>query len=284
MNLKLSHLSQYPAPLRLILFLVGLAIVWLPIAAPIALLVPDDNTVTILTMSVLFVEFLIVVRVWGNRVHGDSHIFRTYGLSLTQRNGVEWLAGVALGLVSLWAMFWLQGWLGWLVWQPTSGVSLKVLLEGLVVGLGVGFAEELVFRGWMLDELCRDYGLRRSLWINSVLFAVLHFLKPLPEMIRSFPQFPGLVLLGMALVWATGRETRRKADQKTARLGLPIGLHGGLVGGFYLIQVGKMVQYTQRVPEWVTGVDGNPLAGAIGLVFLGGIAAFMQWRSQRRIP
>jgi hypothetical protein len=111
---------------------------------------------------------------------------------------------------------------------------------------------------------------------------VLHFIKPLPEVIRTFPQFPGLVLLGLALVWAkrsTRRQLRLTGVQHQGRLGLPIGLHAGLVWGYYMIHVGQLARYSGQVPQWLTGIDQNPLAGGAGLVFLMLLAAYMRWRS-----
>ena len=126
--------------------------------------------------------------------------------------------------------------------------------------MGVGLAEELVFRGWLLDELERDYSPKVSLCADAVIFAILHFIKPLSEMIRTLPQFPGLVLLGLTLVW--GKRSHKN------NLGISIGLHGGLVWGYYIINVGKLVQYSDRVSPWITGVDSNPIAGLMGLFLL----------------
>jgi membrane protease YdiL (CAAX protease family) len=71
------------------------------------------------------------------------------------------------------------------------------------------------------------------------------------------------------------------------RLGLPIGFHAGLVWGYYIINVGNLVKYSGSVPDWITGVDRNPLAGIMGLLFLGCIAFWIRRRSlhyQRRSP
>lgn len=261
-----------------------LLLCWLPIAIPIALLVKDPNTVTIATMPLLFLGFLVLIPYWGKVVHRDRRILQTYGLNVVPQNGIELLQGGAIGLFSLLALFLVQGWLGWLNWQPFSVATLRVVAEGLLVGLGTGLAEELVFRGWILDELQRDYYPRASLWANSLLYAVLHFIKPLPEAIRTFPQFPGLVLLGLALVWAkrsTSRQDRVTGPVHGGRLGLSIGIHAGLIWGYYIVGVGQLFQYSGRVPEWVTGVDKNPLAGGIGLVFLGLLAGWTGWRSRQ---
>lgn len=273
----LSKVAQWAAPVRILVFIGLLAVCWLPLAVPIALFIQDANTETIVTMSLLFVAFLLFVPVWGRSVHGERRIFRRYGLVWSGQNGQELLVGLALGLVSVLAVFGVQAGLGWLAWQPISQTFPRIVLEGGIVALGVGLAEELVFRGWILDELDRDYRPSIALWSDSLLFATLHFLKPIPEMIRTFPQFPGLVLLGLALVWAkrsTVSSPRENAVTKEnhsfdrGRLGLPIGLHAGLVWGYYIVQVGELSQSTNQVSEWLTGIDGNPLAGAIGLLFL----------------
>ena len=51
-------------------------------------------------------------------------------------------------------------------------------------------------------------------------------------------------------------------------LGISIGIHGGLVWAYYIINVGGLVKYNQQVPVWVTGIDNNPIAGVMGLIFL----------------
>lgn len=269
-----ARLAAYPAPLRLLAFLAIVGVIWLPFALPIALLIPDPNTVTICTMALLFVIFLLLIRVWGKQVHGERRIFQSYGLVFTQQMGQEIAIGLVLGAVSLFALFILQGGLGWIRWQNSPYPLGRVILEGSLTALGVGFAEELVFRGWILDELRRDYRSKTTLWATSLIFACLHFIKAVSEVIRTFPQFPGLVLLGLALVWAK-RSTH-------GRLGLSIGLHAGLVWSYYIVNVGQIVQYTDRVPMLLTGIDRNPLAGVIGLLFLTGLAALMRWLAKRQ--
>ena len=178
---------------------------------------------------------------------------------------------MAIGLISILTVFSLQGLFGWLVWQQPRVFLLKIILEGLLVGLGVGFAEELLFRGWLLDELKTDYGLSLATWIDSILFAIAHFIKPLEAIIHTLPQFPALVLLGLTQVWGKG--------SCRGRLGLPIGLHSGLVWGYYIINVGELTKYSGVVPDWVTGVNNNPLQGVMGVLFMGGLAWWMRGKA-----
>ncbi|ARV61378.1 abortive phage infection protein [Nostocales cyanobacterium HT-58-2] len=264
LKVNIHKLSQRPAPIRLGVFVLTLLVLWLPLAAPIYLLVNDTNLVSIVTMVVLYTEFLILLRLWGKYVYNQPQILQHYGLELTRHNGVELLRGLAVGVISVLILFGLQGILGWLVWQQPEVFLVKLILEGLVVGLGVGFAEELLFRGWLLDELQRDYSKTVASWVDAMTFAVLHFIKPLEAIIHTLPQFPALVILGLAQVWS--KRWRR------GRLGFPIGYHAGLIWGYYIINVGNLIRYTKKVPEWITGIDRNPLAGVMGILFLSAIA------------
>ncbi|MBE9210082.1 CPBP family intramembrane metalloprotease [Nostoc sp. LEGE 06077] len=273
MKNNLVRLAQSPAPMRLGCFILMLLALWLPLAAPIYLLVRDANLVSILTMVLLYIEFIFLLKLWGKYVYQQPQILQHYGLETTRHNGIDWLRGLAIGFTNIWILFGIESLLGWLVWQQPKVFLLKIVIEGLIVGLAVGFAEELLFRGWLLDELERDYSQPVALWTNAVVFATLHFIKPLEAIIQTLPQFPALVVLGLTQVWA--KRWRR------GRLGLPIGLHGGLVGGYYIINVGGLVQYTGVVPDWVTGVYHNPLMGLMGL-FLMSILALWMSRQVRR--
>lgn len=269
--IKLDRVASYPAPIRLATFLVILLLLWLPIAAPINFIVRDRNSVTILTMGLLFVEFLLLLRIWGKKVYRQSHLLKNYGLVSTQQNFLDLLKGLDIGLVFTLGLFAIEGIFGWVIWQNSEQLP-RIILEGLISALGVGFAEELVFRGWLLDELQRDYRPNTALWVDAIIFASVHFLKSFNEMIRTLPTFPALLLLGLTLVWA-------KRGSK-GKLGLSIGLHAGLVWGYYIINVGQLVKFFDRVPEWVTGIDKNPLAGVMGLLFLGVLAFWMRKRAK----
>lgn len=271
MKINLLPLASYPVPLRLASFLLVLVLLWLPIAAPINFLVTDRNLVTILTMALLFVEFLLLLNVWGKKIYRQPQLLKIYGLVRTRQNALYLLKGLDIGLAFTLSLFTIEGILGWVIWQGNEQLP-RIILEGFISALGVGFAEELVFRGWLLDELERDYDRNTALLTNGIIFASLHFLKPFSEMIRTLPSFPALLLLGLTLVWA-------KRGSK-GRLGMSIGLHAGLVWGYYIINVGQLVKFSDRVPEWVTGIDKNPLAGVMGLIFLGILAFWMRKRAQ----
>ena len=265
----LRRLAHLPFPLRIASLMLVLLGLWLPYVALVYALVDDANTISILVMPVLFGLLFGLLWAWGRWVYGRRRGFAHYGLVGTRAMGLELLQGLGMGFFSLVFLFVLMSGLGWAAWRSPSLPLPRLLLEGLGVGLGYGFAEETVFRGWLLDELERDYAPHTALWVNALTFAALHFIRPLDEVIDTSPQFFGLVLLGLLLVWG---------KRQTGRLGLSIGLHGGLVWGYYLVNVGAMVGYTGQVPEWVTGINQNPLAGVLGFLCMGGLALSVRSR------
>jgi uncharacterized protein len=203
---------------------------------------------------------------WGKYIYQQPFIFRQYGLT---NSGGVFFQGLAIGFCFCWSLFITEALLGWVTISNASESLGKIILEGLLSAFGIALLEELIFRGWVLYELEQDYSKTNALWISSTLFAIAHFLKPIAEVIRTFITFPALLLLGLILVWAK----RKYGD----RLNVCIGIHAGLVWGYYILNVGNLITYTGKVPDWITGIDGNPIAGVLGLVFLGVLALLMKY-------
>jgi len=260
---------MFPAPIRVGFFLILLLLLWLPVAISMQqFLSHDQNLVTILTMGWLFILFFILVRVTGKLIYQQSYPYQNVGLISNGRNVLEGLQGLGIGLCLTAVLFVLQGTFGWLNWQKNAVPFWQLILEGALTGIGVAIAEESVFRGWLLNELQQDYSLTAALWANSIIFAIAHFLKPIPAMLETLPAFPGLVMLGIILVLA-----RWKTQGK---LGLPMGLHAGLVWGYYIVDVGELVRYSNTMSPAITGINGNPIAGVMGWIFLLGLAIWLK--------
>ncbi|MGB3614348.1 MAG: CPBP family intramembrane glutamic endopeptidase [Elainellaceae cyanobacterium] len=262
--------ANRPAPQRIALFLVTLLLLWLPLYGLARWQLTDSNTVSVITTAVILLEFLALLRVWSRALY-RSRLRDRYGLQWRQRNRREFALGFAVAAFSLSLLFGLETLLGWTIWRWDNWGRLGAIAgEGALVAIGVALGEELVFRGWLLGELEEDYSGSTALWGSSLAFAALHFIKPLSEMVRTAPQFPGLLLLGLVLVWARWR--------CQGRLGMAVGLHAGLIWSYYLFDVGDLMTYRKDVPEWLTGIDGNPLAGGLGLLFLSGLGLWVRSR------
>ncbi len=266
-------IANCPAPLRLGIFIIFLLCLWLPVAIPLYLLLKNDpNLTTIVTMGILYLDFIFLLFIWNKKVYQITNWWRVYGLVFTRNNGLELVNGLTIGLFFTFGLFIVESALGWVDFVKPADNFTRIIFEGLLSALGIALAEELFFRGWLLEELKKDYSPKIAVLSNGFIFATLHFLKPLEEIIRTFPQFPALVLLGITLVLAKNRHSNR--------LGICIGLHGGLVWGYYIINVGKIVDYTDKVSPIFTGIDNNPLAGIMGLIGLSILSILIKRKSR----
>ncbi len=281
MSKQLRSIANLPAPVRILLFLLVLVICWAPFAGVIygyfntARDMADPgvlNLLNILVMGGLGGMFIVMLPWWNQAVYVRKKPFEFFGLVGSQRNFLGFLQGWGMGFSALLSLYFIQGLLGLLEWQPVTIPLGQLLGGGLLSSVGVGFIEELVFRGWILTELEADYSLSISMWSNALIFAALHFIKPLNVMLIMLPQFPGLTTMGLLMILA-------KRSQQNL-LGVSIGLHAGTIGVVYLIDVGKMVKYTNRLPDWITGA-GTPAAGLMGIIGLMSLAGFFALQNRR---
>ncbi|WP_396033537.1 type II CAAX prenyl endopeptidase Rce1 family protein, partial [Candidatus Cyanaurora vandensis] len=103
------------------------------------------------------------------------------------------------------------------------------------------------------------YGLGAAAVGTSVIFALLHLVWA-PSRETGW-QLPGLTGMGLVLIWAV--------VVAGGSLNLAWGLHAGWVWGMTVLDTTGAISYSGRVPTWVTGLAGKPLAGLLGLGMLG---------------
>ena len=256
-------IGRWPLLGRISCFLGLLLLLWLPIALPLYGLgayIGAPETVSVLVLVALALVFIGISWCWGAWVKRWRYPLQGYGLALNS-SYTFWLAAALLcGLAVVLALFALEVWWGWAYFYPQ--LTMTIVLSGLGVGLGVGLLEEWFFRGWLLSELRTEMGLPAAAAWSGLIFAAAHFIKPLPDILATSPQFFGLLLLGVILA-----QLRYVASSpaRSGSLAWPIGFHGGLVWGYYMIDVADLVIPSARVPDWVTGIHGNPLSGILGL-------------------
>lgn len=140
---------------------------------------------------------------------------------------------------------------GVVAWMPR--ITPALMLNAVALCLGVGFAEELLFRGWLLGELSLLIGPQRALGLQALVFSLVHTRFNMP-VLQCLGLLLGLFLLGLVLA------LQRRADG--GLLWGAIGLHGGLVGGWFLLHEG-LGTLSPGAPIWLTG-PGNPLGGLVG--------------------
>ena len=133
-----------------------------------------------------------------------------------------------------------------------------IFFNGILLLIGVGFAEELIFRGWLLEELKNQFGLKIAIIAQALVFSAVHIGFDLPfwQMISILT---GLFLLGILLALI-------RLKDRSSLWGC-IGLHGGLVGLWFLTNNG-LLEISEDAPKWLVGpgaLNTNPLGGIFGI-------------------
>ena len=140
-------------------------------------------------------------------------------------------------------------------------VDATQLTNAVLLCLGVGFAEELIFRSWLWTELRQRMGSRPAALAQAGIFSLVHTRFNLGLGAMS-GLLLGLFLLGMVLA-------RQRQSDRGSLWGC-IGLHGGLVAGWFLLQNG-LLHLSPNAPPWIVGPGGNspnPLGGLVGICSL----------------
>ena len=253
-----------PAWLPTVLFIPLLyALGWLA-AVPLTLLgLPTDQLS--LTGTVLsFVLFLLVMPRWAALRWSEPRPWAALGIrgakpqeqpapAAALLKGLLIAAGLLMVITSVVLIDGSGNWRG--------EVDATQLTNAVLLCLGVGFAEELIFRSWLWTELHQTMSSRRAALAQAGVFSLVHTRFNLGFGAMS-GLLVGLFLLGMVLA------SQRQSDRGS--LWGCIGLHGGLVAGWFLLQSG-LLELSPNAPSWVVGPGGNapnPLGGAVGLISL----------------
>lgn len=105
---------------------------------------------------------------------------RWQDLSLPRPQGGRLLLGALCGLLAVLAVAAVEYALGWLHLAPPSsvgdgGVRPMLALTALVSSLGVGFSEELVFRGYVFRTLVERMPFVPAVLVTGLIFGLVHF-------------------------------------------------------------------------------------------------------------
>jgi CAAX protease family protein len=229
------------------------------------------------------ISFVVTtVTVYVARRWLDHRTFVSLGLAA----GGSWLrqilAGALLGIGLQAGIFATEFALGWLTIEQVGWRGVSTLMPGLiamlVVFLAVAWNEEILTRGYLLQNLEEGLGTLPAVIISSVVFGFLHIFNDNSSVIASLGvAFAGLLLAAAYLVRRT--------------LWLPIGLHlgwnfgEGPIFGFPVsgLEAGGLVTTGVTGPEAFTGGAFGPEAGIVSVAAeIIGIAVFWLWYRRSR--
>ena len=171
---------------------------------------------------------LFFIMIWFCR-RVEKRSIRSYGLEQTANANQLWLGGFFLGVSSMLLLVCIN------LFFLDSNVQLKPLnvkfyvdlILQLFIVFTIAILEEWFFRGYILQTLATDFGIKSSVIISSLFFASTHFIRPVSHWSLLIPEFFGLFLIGIVLAnsWVY-----------TKTLYLSIGIHAGWV---YIVKLDK---------------------------------------------
>lgn len=164
---------------------------------------------------------------------------------------VAYVVGVVLGVYS-WRMTSLSG------TQAMAGL-LKIFLGGLLIGV----LEETLFRGVILNAISRGLGRFSAVWVTSLLFAIIHFIKPLDPGVTD-QWYSGFLLYAHPFAGASGAVgveiitlfcmgvVLGLLTSWTRSVYVAIGLH---VGWVWVMMWFRLFTENQQTMVWLFGVS-----------------------------
>ena len=249
----------------LLLLLIGLIIV-----IPLSILIqyiqlpPIPVLEIILNGSIQFVA--ITASVFISRRIFDRRTIISLGLRFDKTAVEDLLAGFLIPALMIALILIIERVLGWteilgVTWQqnPLQTV-LPSILTGLAAFIIVGWQEELLTRGYQLQNLEDGLNLPLALILSSFVFGALHLANPNSE--QKLMVTLGIFLAGLFFGYAYIR---------TRQLWLPIGLHigwnffEGPIFGFPVsgLEANGLFIHNPNGPELITGGAFGPEAGLI---------------------
>ncbi|MEB3175686.1 MAG: CPBP family intramembrane glutamic endopeptidase [Cyanobacteriota bacterium] len=261
MSAVVTAWRAWPPLGQLASFLALWFLIWLPLGLPLMAKVgwnPKQDATPSQKLTLVIPLYLLAPGVVALWLWLSETSLSDYGWSAEPRFWLQGLLGWGLGLLGLALVWALDSLLGICYWQREKlGLWFKLSLPIAVLALGVGAAEELIFRGIFQTRLQSVF----SPWVAAVLasavFALLHLLW---ERRQTLPQIPGLFALGLVLVLA------RTAAQ--GQLGLAWGLHSAWVFGLASVDSAELLTYVKAEGTWLSGRFNQPLAGLGGVLCL----------------
>ena len=142
------------------------------LSQPLLLLNFEKENLSLIGTIITFLLFIFLLSYWFYIRWDITSAWVLIGITKQQflKNFVNFSQGIlfALVLIILILVPLLQkNYISWI-----GEFSPIILLNSIALGLGVGFAEEIIFRGWLLEELKFEYGTKISIALQAIILAL----------------------------------------------------------------------------------------------------------------
>ncbi len=224
------------------------------LSQPLLLFNFEEENLSLIGTIITFFLFIILLPYWFYIKRNKSSTWVLLGLNKDKflKNFVNFSKGILFSLVLIILILiplLQKNYISWI-----GEFSPIILLNSIVLGLGVGFAEELIFRGWLLEELKFEYGTKISIALQAIVFSFVHNLSN-DIFLNIIGLRLGFILLGIYLSLIKIRDK--------GSLWNCIGLHGGLVGIWFFINNG-LIEFKENTPSFLAGPFTQNIPNPIG--------------------
>jgi membrane protease YdiL (CAAX protease family) len=244
---------------------------------------PTDSTAGTVLLGTLLL-FTATCAVYLSRRFVDKKSFQSLGLRLERSSATDFVCGFFLSGLMVSIIYLTLASFGWINFQglnwPDNPITgwLQLLLLFIGVGLTVGWWEELVFRGYILQNLIEGIGLGWAIGLSCLFYGLIHLLNPNANQLSTLV----IAFIGYLRIFGWLR---------TKQLWLSMGMHAGwnfLQGPILGFSVSgretyTLLKHTISGPNWITGGDFGLEGGlAAALMVVIGIVGVGVWTRNRK--
>ena len=224
------------------------------ISQPLLLFNFEEENLSLIGTIITFFLFIFLLPYWFYIKRNKSSAWVLLGITKDKflKNFVNFSKGILFSLVLIILILvplLQKNYISWI-----GEFSPIILLNSIVLGFGVGFAEEIIFRGWLLEELKFEYGTKISIALQAIVFSFVHNLSN-DIFLNIIGLRLGFILLGIFLSLVKIRDK--------GSLWNCIGLHGGLVGIWFFINNG-LIEFKENTPSFLAGPFTQNIPNPIG--------------------
>tara|TARA_Y100001968_G_scaffold268825_1_gene259394 strand:- start:720 stop:1571 length:852 start_codon:yes stop_codon:yes gene_type:complete len=221
----------------------------------------SSNTLSIIGTIITFFLFILILPIWAQIRWKNNHLWLDFGFNDKHKYRIfklffnGFLSAFYLLFIFLIFLF-VFGFV-----NHFGSINLKNILDATLLIIGIVLAEELIFRGWLMEEMILLFGMKRGIFFQSLIFSIAHLRFDI-GFFSLIPFLIGLFLFGLVL-------TLRRIKDKGSLLGC-IGLHGGLVAIWHIFESG-MVTFSIHTPYYFLGPSKemqNPIGSILGIIIL----------------
>ena len=245
------------------------------LSKPFLLLSLSKDVLSLIGTIFTFLLFISLMPKWFNFRWQIRNSWSTLGLNnkTLLNNILSFSQGIIFALILLILILIPLLKSNYIVWL--GGLSSEIILNGILLTLGIGFAEEIIFRGWLLEDLKLQFGIKVALISQSIVFSLVHIGFKIPFW-NTLGTLIGLFTLGILC------SIIRFKDEGS--LWGAIGLHGGLVGIWFVLN-NDFINISKEAPGWLVGYgtpNTNPIGGLYGIsiLLISCIFYFLKFKNQ----